>query len=132
MSQRLTLVCAAVIATSVALAAHHGNAAFDSGKRVTLKGAVKQWVYSNPHLLLTVEVKGEDGTVVNWVAETQAPNIMYPAGYRRDSFKPGDEVTVIVEPVKDGRPLGRIIQVVLASGWTLGFVNDAPIPPKDR
>ena len=140
MRKRLIVVCAAAVSMLVPLAAlalsvvegHHGNAAFDTGKRVTLKGTVKQWVYSNPHLLLTLEVKGENGTPVLWVAETQAPNIMYPAGYRRDSFKPGDEVTIVVEPVKDGRPLGRIIQAVLATGWTLGFVNDAPIPPKDR
>jgi hypothetical protein len=128
----LVIVLAVRVLTSVPLFAHHGSAAFDSGKTVTLKGTVKQWVYSNPHLLLTLDVKGEDGTVVQWVAETQAPNIMYPAGYRKDSFKPGDEVTVIVEPVKNGQPIGRILKAVLANGTTLGFVNDAPIPPAGR
>jgi hypothetical protein len=130
--KRTLIVLAVGVLMSIPLIAHHGNAAFDTGKKVTLKGTVRQWVYSNPHLLLTFDVKGEDGTVVQWVAETQAPGIMYPAGYRRDSFKPGDEVTVIVEPVKNGQPIGRILQVVLANGWTLGFVNDVPIPPAGR
>ena len=111
------------------LLAHHGSAAFDTGKRVTLKGTVKEWVYSNPHCLLRLEVTGEDGQVVQWVAEGQAPNVIFPAGYRKDTFKFGDHVTVIVEPVKNGRPLGRIIQTVLADGRTLGVASSAGAAP---
>ena len=132
MRSRLVTVFAVAALMSVPLFAHHGSAAFDTGKTVTLKGTVKQWVYMNPHCLLTVDVKGEDGTVVTWVAETQAPGIMYPAGYRKDSFKFGDEVTVVTNPVKNGLPIGRIVNVVLASGWTLGGINDAAIPPKGQ
>lgn len=126
---------AAVVAgvlTSVPLGAHHGSAAFDTTKSVTLKGKVTQWIYSNPHLLLTFDVTGEDGKAVQWVAETQAPNIMYPAGYRRDSFKAGDEVTVTVQPVKNGRPIGRILKVITATGWTLGGIQDPAIPPQGK
>jgi hypothetical protein len=102
------------------LSAHHGGAAYDVGKSLTLKGTVTQWYYSNPHCLLTFQVKGEDGTVVTWIAETQGPSIMYPAGYRRDTFKPGDEVTVTLDPAKNGRPVGHIRGVITAAGWTLG------------
>jgi hypothetical protein len=99
---------------------------------VTLKGTVTQWVYMNPHCLLALDVKGEDGKVVQWVAETQAPGIMYPAGYRKDSFKPGDEVTVVVEPVKNGQPVGRIQTAVTATGWTLGGIQSVAVPPAER
>ena len=58
-------------------------------------------MYSNPHCLLKLEVKGEDGKVVQWIAEGQAPNVIFPGGYRKDSFKAGDQVTVTVEPVKE-------------------------------
>jgi hypothetical protein len=126
------LLIAPPIVTSALLSAHHGSAAFDNGKVVILKGTVVQWVYSNPHCLLTVDVKGEDGTSVRWITETQAPNIMYPAGYRKDSFKVGDEVTVNVEPVKNGPPLGRIREVVLADGTTLGGIGSVPIPPNGK
>jgi hypothetical protein len=129
MRARTFIVWAVGALMSVSLSAHHGSAAFESGKKVTLKGTVTQWVYMNPHCLLTLDVKGEDGTVVKWVAETQAPGIMYPAGYRRDSFKPGDEVTVVVEPVKNGQPVGRIQTVVTAAGWTLGGIQSVAIPP---
>jgi hypothetical protein len=128
----LVIVLAVGVLTSAPLFAHHGSAAFDNGKTAILKGTVAQWVYSNPHCLLTVDVKGEDGTVVRWIAETQAPNIMFPAGYRKDSFKVGDEVTVSVEPVKNGLPIGRIREVVLANGTTLGGIGSVPTLPKGQ
>ena len=116
----IVLAGALVVLMSLPLFAHHGAAAFDTGKRLTLKGTVKEWVYVNPHCLLTLDEKGEDGQVVQWIAETQPPTSVFPAGYRKDSFKPGDEVTITVEPVKNGRPIGRIVRAVLASGKILG------------
>jgi hypothetical protein len=105
--------------------AHHGGAAFDNGKTVVLKGTVVEWVYSNPHCLLKLDVKGEDGKVVQWIAEGQAPNVIFPAGYRKDSFKAGDQVAITVEPVKNNQPMGRILQSVLANGKTLGRASSA-------
>ena len=122
----VVVAVAAGLLIPLPLSAHHGSAAFDTGKEVTLKGTVKEWVYSNPHCLLRLEVTGADGQVVQWVAEGQAPNVIFPSGYRRDSFKPGDQVTVTVEPVKQGRPLGRILQAVLADGKTLGRASSPP------
>jgi hypothetical protein len=108
-----------------AASAHHGGAAFDSGKTVVLKGTVAEWIYSNPHCLLKIDVTGEDGKVVQWIAEGQAPNVIFPAGYRKDSFKAGDQVTVSVEPVKNNQPMGRILQTVLANGKVLGRASSA-------
>jgi hypothetical protein len=119
-------IAAVVLAIPLSVAAHHGSAAFDTGKRVTLKGTVAMWVYSNPHCLLSLDVTGEDGQVVRWIAEGQAPNVIFPVGYRKDSFKGGDQVSITVEPVKNGRPLGRILQVVLADGTKLGAASSAP------
>jgi hypothetical protein len=132
MRGRLAIVLFVGVLISAPLFAHHGSAAFDNGKTVVLKGTVAQWVYSNPHCLLTVDVKGEDGKVVQWVAETQAPSIMYPAGYRKNSFKIGDEVSVTVEPVKNGLPIGRIREVVLPNGTTLGGIASVPASPKGQ
>ncbi len=110
---------------SAPLAAHHGSAAFDTGKKVELKGTVVEWIYSNPHCLLKLDVKGPDGKVVQWIAEGQAPNVIFPGGYRRDSFKPGDQVTITVEPVKENQPMGRILAAVLANGTKLGRASSA-------
>jgi hypothetical protein len=101
------------------LFAHHGNASFDSGKSITMKGTVTQWIWSNPHCLLRYDVKDEKGEVVHWIAETQAPITMTPDGWKQQSFKPGDEITITVEPMKSGRPAGRIELVVLPDGSKL-------------
>ena len=108
----LLIVCAPVFA-------HHGAAQFDIGKKVTLKGTVNEWFWSNPHCFLRFDVKGADGQSVTWAAETQSGIIMLPLGFTRQTFNVGDEVTVTLEPVKNGRPLGRMLQVVLPSGRTL-------------
>jgi Family of unknown function (DUF6152) len=114
---------------TVPLSAHHGAAAYDVGKKVVLKGTVKEWIYSNPHCLLTLEVTGEDGQVVRWIVEGQAPNVVFPAGYRKDTFTFGDQVTVTVEPVKNGRPMGRILSAITADGKTLGAANSGGSTP---
>src|SRR4029450_9187708 len=116
---KLKLVAVGIVGLvlSIPLSAHHGSAAFENGKTVTLKGTVETWTYMNPHSLLTFDVKGDDGKTVEWVVETQAPGIMFPAGYRKDSFKFGDEVTVVANPVKNGLPIGRIVSVLTANGW---------------
>jgi hypothetical protein len=108
------------VLTVLPLFAHHGGASILSGKTATLKGTVKAWLWSNPHCLLTFDVKGEDGKVVEWVGETQAPSSIYSSGYRKDSFKPGDVITITLEVVKSGAPNGRIARAVLADGTTLG------------
>jgi hypothetical protein len=106
---------------SAPLAAHHGNAAFDVGKRVTLKGTVTEWVWANPHCWLKFDVKDEKGNVVHWVAETNNLADMIERGWSMRSFKSGDEVTVTVEPVKNGNPAGRVLSVVLPNSQTLGM-----------
>jgi hypothetical protein len=122
MSQRLITVFIAPVAllvVSVPLSAHHANAVFDVGKRITVTGTVTEWFWANPHCLLRLNVKDANGQVLNWVAETQAPPNMIPFGWSKQSFKPGDEVTVILEPVKNGERLGRLLQASLPNGKTL-------------
>ena len=122
MKNRLVIALSVAVGllAAVPLEGHHTGSTLLSETTVTLKGVVKNWLWSNPHCLLTLDVKGENGQVVQWVVEAQAPNSIYPAGYRSNSFKPGDEVTVTLNPVANGRPYGRIARVVLADGRTLG------------
>ena len=128
-ARRVIVSIAVGLLLQAPLIAHHGAAAYDVGKKVVLKGTVKEWIYSNPHCLLTLEVKGEDGQVVRWIVEGQAPNVVFPAGYRKDTFTFGDQVTVTVEPVKNGRPMGRILAAVTADGKTLGAATSGGAPP---
>ena len=84
-----------------------------------MKGTVVEWFWSNPHCFLRFDTAGDGGQVVHWAVETQSgPNIL-PQGFTKQTFKAGDEVTVTLEPVKNGRPLGRLLRVVLADGSAL-------------
>ncbi len=121
----VVFVVAVGLLIRVPLLAHHGSAAFDVGKRVVLEGTVQEWLYSNPHCLLRLEVTDANGETVVWIAEAQAPNTIFPAGYRKNSFTFGDHVKVTVEPAKGNRRMGRILETVLANGTTLGRASSA-------
>jgi hypothetical protein len=124
--RQVTVFAAAIsLLMSVPVVAHHSATTLYTQKTVTLKGIVKTWRWSNPHCLLTFDVKGEDGQVVQWLAETQAPNTVYTEGYRPNSFKPDDEITVTVRPAANGRPYGLLTQAVLADGTKLGSEEGA-------
>ena len=113
-------MAAGLLIVSVPLLAHHGAASFDTTKKLTVKGTVVEWFWANPHCFLRFDVKDENGQTVQWVVETQSgPNIL-PLGYTKQTFKPGDEVTVTLTPVRNGRPLGRLLSVVLPNGKKLG------------
>ena len=121
MRNRLAMVFAVVVGFSVSapLFAHHGGATLYTDRTVTLKGTVKTWYWSNPHVLLTITVKGDDGKAVDWITELQAPNTIRPRGFLKNSFKPGDEVTVTLRPTKNGNPNGSLTRLVLADGTVL-------------
>jgi hypothetical protein len=117
---------AVAITVSVPLLAHHGGASFDTSREITLKATVTEWVWANPHCFLKFDAKDETGTVRNWAVETQNPTDMTRRGWARTSFKVGDEVTVTLQPVKSGAPVGRIRSVVLANGQTLDTGGGPP------
>ena len=121
---------AGVLAASGPVLAHHGQTSYDPGKVITLKGTVTEWIWSNPHCFLKLDVKDDKGTVTNWVLETQNPVSMSKGGWSRRSLAAGDVVTVTLQPVRSGAPLGLIRTVVLPNGQTLGSSGDAPIQPQ--
>jgi hypothetical protein len=113
------------ISFSLPLFAHHGNAALDMGKKLVLKGVVTDWRWQNPHSILKFDVKDDSGSVVNWSAEINNPADMVERGWTARSIKIGDQITITVNPVKSGKPVGRIVQVVFPDGRTLNtqYVN---------
>jgi hypothetical protein len=117
--RKLIAVFLGVFTVCVPLFAHHGAAAYDTSKKLALKVIVTEWFWANPHCFLRFDVKDDKGNVAHWAAETSNPSDMVNLGWSKQSFKPGDEVTVTVEPVKNGLPIGRIEQVVLANGQIL-------------
>jgi hypothetical protein len=108
-----------LLAASTPLFAHHGNASYEN-KQVTIKGKVTQWLWTNPHTFLMLDVTDENGKVVHWVCENQAPSTLVNFGFNAKTFKAGDDVTVVMAAVaKNGQPVGRINKIILASGYVM-------------
>jgi len=132
MRHRLAAIFAGAVGlliVSVPLAAHHGGVAYDTDKSVTLKGAVTELYWANPHCLIQFDVKDDSGQAVHWVAEMSAPPSMVNYGWNKLTLKPGDQITITVEPVKNGRPIGRVMRVVLPDGKMLsGGFGSNPLP----
>jgi len=112
---------------AVPVRAHHGFAVeFDEKKPIMLAGVVTRMEFMNPHIYFYVDVKGKDGKVTNWAFEGGPPNVLYRQGWRKDTVKPGDAVTVKGFRAKDGANLASCTTVtftdgrVLAAGPTLG------------
>lgn len=100
----LTLAC--LIAVSVPVLAHHGGASYETDKSVIVKGKVTEYVWSNPHVFVKVDVKDESGNVVHWIVEAQNPVSMLQIGWTKNTFKPGDDVEIDAMPAKNGNPVG--------------------------
>lgn len=113
-----------VILIASPLFAHHGNAAFDTSKKLTLKGTVTEWVWANPHCWLKFDVKNDKGEVTHWLAEETNPPGLINSGWYKDSLKVGDEVTVILVPAKNGQPFGRDDRIILANGKVLRYFGE--------
>jgi len=119
LTRGLFLAAFGIVMVSAPLFAHHGGASFDNTKEVTVKGSVTEWLWANPHCFLKVEVKDETGTLRVWNLELGNPTDIASRGFQRRTFKPGDQVTAVVTPVKSGAPVGRLKTVTLADGRTL-------------
>lgn len=111
------LVAAFGVLLSLPLRAHHSFAAqYDSNKPITLNGSVTKLEWMNPHIYFYMDVKDASGVVVKWSIEGGAPNTLYRAGWRRDSLKVGDVVTVEGYLARDGSKLANMASVHLADG----------------
>jgi len=115
----LALTAAGLLLGPSAVLAHHGAATFDTVGEITLKGTVTEWVWSNPHSILRIDVKAEDGTVKNWSVATANVADLSKRGWTRRTFSPGDQVTVLIQPAKSGATVGMIRNVELADGKKL-------------
>jgi Family of unknown function (DUF6152) len=120
-------VAVGLLVVSVPLSAHHGNAAYDNTKYVNVKGTVTQWIWTNPHCFLKLDVKDDKGKVVHWTAETAPPASMRDRGWTNNTFKPGDQVNLWMLVAMNGQPVGRIRQIVLPDGKTL--TNEGGLVP---
>jgi len=125
---RLSLLLGLAVGAAPVFAHHSFAAEFDGNKQITLTGVVTKVDWVNPHAYIYVDVKGDDGNVVNWGIETGAPNALYRAGWRKDDLKAGDTVTFTAFLAKDGSHTAAAKEVKLPDGRKVfaGSPNSTP------
>ena len=120
------LVTAALLLLPLAGAthAHHGFVAwFDMTRSIMVKGTVTSLEWTNPHAYIYLDAKDEKGAIEKWSGELTGIGMLARAGWRRDTVKPGDQITLIGKRAKDGKPVMLLDKVVLANGQELPASN---------
>ena len=121
------LNCTLVVISAMLMAssafAHHSHAMFDSTKQVTLVGTVKEFDWTNPHCWIQVLVPDPDhpqATPVEWGVEMDSPLALFRRGWKPETLKAGDKITVVVNPLRDGQAGGQIVSVTGPDGTPIG------------
>jgi len=96
------LAAAAVLTMGAPASAHHSFAMFDALHPKEISGTVKEFRFVSPHTILIVTVKGGDGVDKDWILEGGAPGLQVREGLTSKSLKPGDEITVTINPLHSG------------------------------
>ena len=96
--------------------AHHSFAMFDKSKFITVMGTVRKIEWANPHTYLQVQVPGTNGTSTLYAIECSSPNELSRWGWKFNSVKAGDQISVGMYPLRNGQPGGLLFSVTLANG----------------
>ncbi len=126
------LTTIALVSSGLSLAAHHSFAAqYDRDKPITLKGGITRIEWANPHIYFYIDVADPGGGTAHWAIEGGAPSTLYRAGWRKDSAKVGEVVTVDGFLARDGSKLVNMQRALLADGRNL-FVGNQSYYQKGR
>ena len=109
------VVALALVSGAVALSAHH-SWPVSRGQLVTVKGTVTEFAWENPHPMITLEVRTDDGKIEKWLVGGPAINRMEANGWTKTTVKPGDVITGIGYQFADGQKIIRLERVVLPDG----------------
>ena len=105
--------------TAGTAAAHHSAAMFDRDKQVSLAGTIVQFEWTNPYSWIQIDVPNENGSVDRWSVECNSPNNLVRMGWKSTSLKPGDKVTILIHPLRNGDRGGSFLSVTLPDGSVL-------------
>jgi len=119
------VVLGAFLLVSASASAHHSLAGvYDLGKEAKVTGAFKAFRMTNPHSSMKIEVKGDDGEIVEWTFLGGSVRQISRLGLREgpNALNPGDEITVTIVPAADGKsPVGLLSAITYADGHTVRF-----------
>jgi uncharacterized protein DUF6152 len=112
-------VLTGLILASSPVFAHHSTAEYDMTTLTSVKGTVTKFEWGNPHAYIYLDAKDEKGNVVEWTAEMASIGMLSRVNWKRDTVKPGDEITVYGNRAKNGKNVMRLDKIVFATGQEL-------------
>jgi hypothetical protein len=126
-TRRAGVVFIALACTGIA-SAHHTYSMFDASRQLSVSGVVAKFEWKNPHTYLWVYVPSVTaaGKYEAWAFENGSPSVLSKQGWSKESVKPGDQVTVVYSPLRDGKPGGHCVKITLPGGRSLECVGFAP------
>ena len=131
-TRRLGLILAATagLAAATSALAHHSFAMFDMAKEQTVTGTVTDFQWTNPHTWIWLEVPVAGGAGEQWGVEGMSPNFLERRGWSKTTLRRGDKVSVVLHPVKNGKPGGSFMRVTLPDGKVMDMMGGSgPIYP---
>jgi hypothetical protein len=115
------------LAAASAAFAHHSFAMFDSDHQIKVAGKVTGFQWANPHVYIELDgknVKDEKAPSQHYTVECASPGILTRIGWKFNMVKSGDDITVIIAPLRTGEPGGLLKQITLPDGRK--FLNGGP------
>lgn len=117
---RTLLATTTAVGLACSAGAHHSFAMFDLATEVTVEAVIREVQFTNPHVWLQILVKDDKGKETEYSIESGAPGMMLRNGWKPSTLKPGDKVTLTMHPLRNGKPGGSLVKVVVPDGRTLG------------
>ena len=99
--------------------AHHAGTMFDSTREVSYEGKVVEYKWANPHVFVILDVPSKGGMTKRYAFECPSPSTLRRDGWTFKSLKPGDQIKVTAHPIRDGRPVGKLLDVTFPDGRKL-------------
>jgi hypothetical protein len=118
----LSMVAVVMLGAAGPTLAHHSRAMFDMTRNVTYRGVVKEYRWQNPHSHIVIIVgtdATDSSTVGTWDIEASSIDLMVTEGWDRNTFKPGDPITVVAHPSRNGSKLVLLFYAMEADGKRL-------------
>lgn len=127
----MSLAAAAAVLGALGAApayAHHSFAMFDMTQEKSVAGTVTDFQWTNPHTWIWLQVPVANGPAEQWGIEGMSPNFLERRGWSKNTLHPGDKVTVVVHPVRNGGHGGSFVRVTLPSGKVMDMMGGQPAP----
>ena len=126
MNRKVLVLVGAVLMFAGQTLAHHSFAMFDFSKEITVAGEVKEFRWRNPHIHIFINVPDGRGGMVEYDIEGGTPNTQRRNGWRAETLKPGDKISVVIRPLKNGDNGGNLIRASRGDGTPIGNQGGGP------